>query len=76
MMQDHFQKFGKLGLIFAMAILPVITADEGNGIDLDELSERTDLDEFEFFISENSRSKFNKRLRDVIVDMVQLGYIE
>lgn len=64
----------------------MITTEQGNGVDLDELATKfekskeniensTDLDAFESFFSENSRSKFNKRMRDVVVDMVRLGYV-
>lgn len=63
----------------ATAVLPVITLDGGQVVDMDEMA--TDIANgkkmniSEAFISENSRSKFYKRLRDVIVDMDRLGYL-
>lgn len=71
---------GKYGLIFSTALLPMITSDKGNGIDLDEaanaMANNNDTDNFgEMFLSGNSRKKFNKRLRGVIVDMIRLGYV-
>lgn len=57
----------------------MITTERGNGLDLNQMAdimenpEFTDI--FNDFISENSRKKFNKRMRDVVVDIVRLGYI-
>lgn len=77
LMQLHFQKFAKYGLILAAIVLPIITAERGIAIDLDQIANDnlTHVDMFDTFISENSRSKFNKRMRDVVVDMIRLGYI-
>lgn len=78
LMQEHLRKFGKWGLMLAMMLLSVITADERGAINLDQLSEDI-LDgkpsPRDAYITENSRLKYNKRLRDVIVDMVRLGYV-
>ncbi|XP_031627328.1 uncharacterized protein LOC116343425 [Contarinia nasturtii] len=82
-MLEHFRKFAKFGLILSTVLLPMITTDRGNGLDLDELAEKfkdqpannEDIDAFQAFISESSQNKFNKRLRDVVVDMDRLGYI-
>lgn len=75
MMQEHFRKFGKFGLISSTVLLPIITADRGNGIDLDEAADKRNVNIFEGFFSDSSRERFNKRLRDVIVDMVRLEYV-
>ena len=78
-MQEHFRKFGRYGLILAAALLPMITTEEGNKIDLDEaandVANNQDSDVFENLISEKSRNKFNKRMRDVVIDMIRLGYV-
>lgn len=77
-MMEHFRKFGKFGLILSTVVLPMITSDIGCGLDFDGMNddapdgEATDSNDF---ISEKSRQKLNKRLRDVISDMVQLEYI-
>ncbi|XP_055296576.1 uncharacterized protein LOC129565584 [Sitodiplosis mosellana] len=86
-MLEHFRKYAKFGLVLSTVLLPMITTDRGNGLDLDELAvkfeknkennfeNKEDLDAFNSFISDNSRIKFNKRLRDVVIDMVRLGYV-
>lgn len=86
-MQEHFRKYAKFGLVLSTVLLPMITTEKGNGLDLDELAanfekckenncvDSQDLEAFNTFISENSRNKFNKRQRDVVVDMVRLGYV-
>lgn len=78
LMLEHFRKFGKFGLILSTVVLPMMTADDGNGINLDEIAENMkngkEIDN-NLFISENSRSKFLTRLRDVVADMARLGYI-
>ncbi|XP_055296586.1 uncharacterized protein LOC129565593 [Sitodiplosis mosellana] len=73
LMQKHFRKFGKYGLILAMLLLPVITADEMGVIDLDQKSKDAlsgKQHDAKSYISEKSRVKLNKRLRDVAVDML------
>lgn len=77
-MLEHFHKFAHFGLILATVLLPMVTADGGNDIDLDKIADDvkngTKLDA-NVFISNKSLTKLNKRLRDVIVDMVRLEYI-
>lgn len=91
LMQEHFRKFGKFGLIMATALLPIITQECGSGFDLDVLAEQIEemkakdfmkddskdaIQDFSFFnSSESARVKFHKRLRDVVIDMVRLEYI-
>lgn len=77
-MMKHFHKVAKFGLVLASILLPVITADEGCGIDLDEvaadMSNGKEMDA-NIFISDKSLTKLNKRLRDVVVDMARFEYI-
>lgn len=59
-------------------LVPLLTAERSNGFDLDELSESVVngvVFEENGFITEKSRDGFNKRMRDIVVDMVRLGYI-
>lgn len=78
LMLEHFRKFARFGLILASMLLPMITTEQGNGINLDELAEDVEKGkkfEENVFVSEKSRNKFNERMRDVIIDMVRLNYI-
>lgn len=78
LMLEHFRKFAKFGLILSTVLLPMMTSDDGSRIDLDEMAEDVkngkEVDK-DTFISENSRKKFNKRMRGVVIDMARLGYI-
>lgn len=83
LMLEHFQKFAHFGLILATVLLPILTkepmtADGSNAIDLDKISDDLkngkELDA-NVFISNKSLTSLNKRLRDVVVDMVRLEYI-
>lgn len=38
-MLEHFRKFAKFGLILSTVLLPMMTSESGNGIDLDEFAE-------------------------------------
>lgn len=78
LMLEHFRKFAKFGLVLANCLLPMITADDRNGINIDELCDEINSGkevDTKVFISEQSEKKLNKRLRDVVVDMVRLEYI-
>lgn len=78
LMMEHFQKFAKFGLLLATMLLPMLTTQQGNGINLDEMAEKVEKGEEidpTVFISDKSRSKFTKRMRDVVIDMVRLDYI-
>lgn len=77
-MLEHFHKFARFGFILCLMLLPLLTSEQGDAVDLDKLSEsivKGELLEENVFISEKSRSRFNKRMRDVVVDMVRLDYI-
>lgn len=81
-MLEHFRKFAKFGLILSTILLPMITSEVGSGIDMDGIGGSATLStsnedgaHFNHFISDGSRTKLNKRLRDVIFDMVRLEYI-
>lgn len=79
LMLDHFRKFAKFGLILSTALLPIITSEDGHGIDIDGISECVqnvkENSTADVLISEKSRNKYNTRLRGVVSDMVRLGYI-
>lgn len=78
LMMQHFHKFARYGLPIATGILPMITADSGKIVDMDnvfdDINNGKDVDA-SLFISEASRLRLNKRLRDVVVDMDRLNYI-
>lgn len=78
LMLEHFHKLAHFGLILSTVLLPMMTAESGNAIDLDkicdDLKNGTELDA-NVFISNKSLTKLNKRLRDVVFDMVRLEYI-
>lgn len=78
LMLEHFHKYGKLGLVLASVMLPIITKDGGLEVNLDSLAEDVnsgkELDP-SIFMTDASTKRFNERLRDVIIDMVRLDYI-
>lgn len=77
-MLEHLHQFGKFGLIMATLLLPIITSEEGTAPDLDQLanslSEKRDTG-VNLFGTNNSKDEFNKRMRDVVIDMVRLDYL-
>lgn len=78
LMMEHFRKYGKLALIYGAAMLPIVTADKGKELNMDDLaSECADGGGFSMdaIMSEESKIRFHKRLRDVIVDVARFGYI-
>lgn len=78
MMQDHFRKYARFGLIMASMLLPMITSDSGSPVDMDGLSDAIKNGEeidANIFVSVESLNRLNKRLRDVVADMVRLEYI-
>lgn len=76
-LNDQLKKFGKLGLIMSMILLPMVLSQTENLPDLDELSEQLESrsEVRSHFSSDNTIERFNNRMRDVIIDMVELGYI-
>lgn len=77
-MLEHFHKFAKFGLVLSTVLLPIITSETGSGLDLDGMGDDAsngDGTNSDNFISEKSRNKLNKRLRDVVIDMDRLDYI-
>lgn len=76
-MIEHFRKFAKFGLVLSTVLLPMITSEIGSGLDLDAMGDdpsKEDGTNSDNFISEKSRNKLNKRLRDVVIDMDRLDY--
>lgn len=62
----------------ATVLLPIITSEEETTPDLDELALNMSEDRalsINVFVTDNSKDEFNKRLRDVIIDMVRLDYL-
>ena len=78
-MQQHLHKLGKFGLVLAAILLPLLTKDSGIEVDLDGIADsvktgQIDLDT-NIFMTDASTKRFNKRLRDVVIDMARLEYI-
>lgn len=76
-MQEHLRKFARFGLVLATVLLPMLTSESG-GVDMDELASELTTDTKSIsnkFITSKSQNKLEKRLRDVIADMVRLEYI-
>lgn len=65
-MLKHFHNFGRLALILVSIILPLIITEDTKEAAVDGQVE-TDADD--------QPSKVDSRLRDIIIDMVRLGYI-
>lgn len=78
-MLEHFRKFGKFGLVLATILLPLLTKDGGQDIDLDGISDAVKSGEVDLntnmFMTDSSTKRFNKRLREVVIDMARLEYI-
>lgn len=68
----HLKKFGKYGLLMAPILLPVITADKSDVNDVQMMAESVTV-KFEGFVKKPGDT-FNVRMRDVIKDIVALGY--
>lgn len=80
LMTKHLRKFGKFGLIMASTLLPTITADLGREMNLDgdtSSSSNEELPNLENhpLVSNSSLMRFNKRMRNVAIDMVRLEYV-
>lgn len=78
LMLEHLRQCAKYGFILSTVILPVITTETEYTLDLDELGECAEngtLESGNMLISERSLKTMHKRLRDIVADMVRLGYI-
>lgn len=78
MMQEHLRKCAKYGFILSTVVLPVITTEREFTLNLDEIGECAEngtLESDNMLISERSLKKMNKRLRDIVADMMRLEYI-
>lgn len=77
-MMEHFRKYGKIALIYAVVMLQVITAEKGKELNMDDLASQC-IDgggfSMDAIMTEESEIRFHKRLRDVIVDVARLGYM-
>lgn len=82
LMSQHLRKFGKFGLIMASTLLPTITSDFESEMNLDDTSSNETCNNEELpnlinhpLVSKSSLIRFNKRVRDVAIDMVRLEYV-
>lgn len=76
-LQEQLRKFGVFGLSIASSLLPMLTSDRDSGLDLDDHAERIQSRQANYdpFAAEKNKSKFNKRMREVICGLNRLGYI-
>lgn len=76
----EIKKFGAIGLLLAMIVLPIITIQCDDVPDLEELSERiesgatTDL-KGSGLIGKSNVNAYSKRMRDTVIDCIEFGYI-
>lgn len=77
-LQDQLKKFGCYALIIAPMLLNIITAKPDDIPDLDALAEefkdKSIEDGMKAFMNDASVDKFNARVRDVVQDILRLGY--
>lgn len=80
-MLGHLRKFARFGLILASMAVPTLISDVGNvsNLNWDELSENfmqsqkipTNL----YLHSDALIEKYNKRMRDIVIDLIRLEYV-
>ncbi|XP_037051982.1 uncharacterized protein LOC119085637 isoform X2 [Bradysia coprophila] len=79
-LQDQLKKFGRYALIIAPMLLNIITSKPDDIPDLDNLAEEfkdKSIEEgMKAFINDSANDKFNGRMRDVIQDVIRLGYYD
>ncbi|CAG9802882.1 unnamed protein product [Chironomus riparius] len=81
--ESHLKKFGKFGLIMAMAVLPLFTSDVDDIPDMEELAEKIkrigadeEVDKSAFNITtDKTYDRYAERMIGVCEDMYSLGYI-
>ncbi|KAJ6648229.1 hypothetical protein Bhyg_03456, partial [Pseudolycoriella hygida] len=71
LMQEHLNKFGKIGMVFAIGILPIITAARGEKINLDKVA--NEMANNQKTNAKSSRDKFVERMKGALFDMVRLA---
>lgn len=75
-MQEHLHKFGKFALILAAIVFPLFMKDSGEKTDLDKLAnEFMETKEINIQMEASTYKNYSKRMRELVVDMVRLGYI-
>lgn len=76
-LQEQLRKYGIFGMSIASTLLPMLTSDENTCPDLDALAEHIQSRKSDYnpFAAEETKEKFNKRMRDVLVDLDRFGYI-
>lgn len=75
---EQLRKYGKFGLVTASVFLPLFTGGADSNPDMDQLAAdmesgtklKTDL-----FVPTEFKTALNKRMRDVVADMVKYEYI-
>lgn len=73
---DQLKRVGKFAMLMAPMLLTVITADPDDIPDLDNIAQdmADNKHDVNAFISKKTENAYNVRVRDVVRDLVQLGY--
>ncbi len=77
-LQDQLKKFGCYALIIAPMLLHILTTKPDDIPDLDNLAEeykdKSVEEGMKAFMTDSAIDKFNARIRDVVQDIIRLGY--
>lgn len=77
-LQGQLKEFGRYALIIAPMLLNIITTKPDDIPDLDNLAEeykdKTIEESMKAFMNDSAVDKFNVRMRDVVQDILRLGY--
>ncbi|XP_053948125.1 uncharacterized protein LOC128856802 [Anastrepha ludens] len=78
---EELNRRGAVALLFAMIVLPIITIKSEDVPNLEELSERVETGEFinlkeSGLLCKGNVDTYGKRMRDVVIDCIDFGYIK
>lgn len=74
---EQIKKYAIFGLVMGLLVIPTITTKSEDVPDLDDLSEKMAAQDVESTRQafENKRPESRKRIRDLVIDMIQLKYL-
>lgn len=75
--QCHLKKFGKFAFVMGPAMVPMMLADAKDIPNLDEMSEKMSDEENVDLVKgfdNKTQIEYNKRINDLLEDLVDLGY--
>ncbi|XP_055845868.1 uncharacterized protein LOC129911893 [Episyrphus balteatus] len=76
--EDQLKKFGSFGMVMGLMLIPTLTTKPENVPDLDDLSAKMEAGDLESTKEafENKVPETLSRIRDVVIDMIKLKYLE